>query len=224
MESSSLHIEPNFYLDHLDIEGDKKMEWISYNYDNLIIYRENFKDPVSFQLPISNNDRLHYGLKQVSDTQNELYFQKGDQYFLYSYFKNPFFNFKYLFYVGIFLVISGLVFLLMKLQKIRMQKQRAIENEIAELQIKAIKNQVDPHFVFNAINTISEMTLMDNKLEAHDFICRYSDFMRNTLQSSDKVSTTLKEEIDYAENFIKLQKIRYQNKFDYQIDIDKIST
>ena len=118
--------------------------------------------------------------------------------------------FKYVVYIGVFLIISGLVFLIMKLQKIRMQKQRAIEKEIAELQIKAIKNQVDPHFVFNAINTISEMTLTDNKLEADDFICRFSDFMRNTLQSSDKISTTLKEELEFSENFIKLQKIRYQ--------------
>ena len=89
------------------------------------------------------------------------------------------------------------------------------------MQLKTIKNQVDPHFVFNAINTISEMTLMDNKLEADKFITRFSGFMRETLNHSDKIVTSLKEEIDYTENFIKLQQIRYNYSFDLEINIDK---
>ena len=218
---NSIDIGLNSNLNSLDLDADGKMEFIVNSNKNIIIYRENFNNQVSIEVPEGINQKFHYSLRQLSATHNDLYFQKGDTFYIYSYGENPLFILKYVVYLGIFLLISGLVFLIMKLQKIRMQKQRAIENEIAELQIKAIKNQVDPHFVFNAINTISEMTLMDNKLEADDFICRYSDFMRDTLQSSDKISTTLKEELEYSENFIKLQKIRYQNKFDYQIDIDK---
>jgi LytS/YehU family sensor histidine kinase len=113
------------------------------------------------------------------------------------------------------------VWLIQKGQNLRNAKQRAIETEIAELQLKTIKNQVDPHFVFNAINTISEMTLMDNKLEADRFISRFSGFMRDTLQHSDKIATTLIDELDYVENFINLQRLRFNNAFDYTISIDK---
>ena len=218
---NSIEIGLNSNVYSHDLDADGKMEFIVNSNKNVTIYRENFSNQVSIEVPEGINQKFHYGLRQRSAIQNDLYFQKGNTFYIYSYIKNVLYIIKYVVYLGIFLLISGLVFLIMKLQKIRMQKQRAIENEIAKLQIKAIKNQVDPHFVFNAINTISEMTLMDDKLEADDFICRYSDFMRDTLQSSDKISTTLKEEIDYAENFIKLQKTRFQNNFDYQIDIDR---
>ena len=45
--------------------------------------------------------------------------------------------------------------------------------------------------------------------------------MRQTLQSSDKISATLKDELEYTENFIKLQQIRYNQRFDYTIQLDK---
>jgi len=103
-----------------------------------------------------------------------------------------------------------------------MEKQRVIEDQISKLQIKTIKNQVDPHFVFNAVNTISEMMLTDDKLEADRFISKFSKLMRETLQKSDKISTTLQEELNYVENYIQLQQIRFSNSFTYKIkkDID----
>ncbi len=115
----------------------------------------------------------------------------------------------------------GLVLLIEKGQNIRNEKQRLIETEIAELQLKTIKNQVDPHFVFNAINTLSELHLMDNKLEADQFIVEFSDLMRKTLSQSDKISTELETEIKYVENYLRLQRIRLNNTFSYAIKIDK---
>ena len=53
------------------------------------------------------------------------------------------------------------------------------------------------------------MTLVDDKLEVDRFINRFANFMRNTLAHSDKISTTIKEEINYTEDFIKLQQIRF---------------
>ena len=116
----------------------------------------------------------------------------------------------------------GLILLILK-RKLKQNKKRlAIEKEIAQLQIKTIKNQVDPHFVFNAINTISSMILSDEKLIADDFICKFSDLMRKTLNGSDKIAHTLKEELDYVETFIQLQQVRFNFSFDYEFNIDKL--
>lgn len=222
-EMVSVNVDPNYALYCIDIDKVGEKEWLSISKDqtSILIYRANFKFPVAFQIPKASDEKLNFGLKQISKTKNEICFQKGNEYFVYSYFEDPFYPFRYLIYLGVFLLVLASVWLIQIAQKIRMEKQRAIERQIAELQIKTIKNQVDPHFVFNAINTISEMTLTDNKIEADNFICKFSDFMRGTLQNSDKISCTLKEEIDYVENFIQLQKIRYNNSFDYQINIDK---
>ena len=217
-------IEKKVVLDYFDVNGDGMKEWIAFHSDNqkVTIYDPNFDEGISFKFSDINGSQPKYcGLRQLSTTESQMYFQKGNVLKLFSYERNPIYSFQYLIYLGIYGVILGLVWLIIKGQKIREAKRRAIENEISELQIKTVKNQVDPHFVFNAINTISEMTLTDNKIEADNFICRFSDFMRQTLQSSDKISTTLKEELEYTENFIKLQQIRYDQSFDYTIRLDQ---
>lgn len=219
---SSFFVKPNSLLYPFDIENDGKKEWISIESDQktVTIFDENFEFPMSFKVPSTSNQKLTPRLKQIAFNQNELYFSEGNNYYLYKYFKNPLYNFRYLIYLATFLIILGVVWVIRKGQQLKMEKQRAIENQIAQLQIKTINNQIDPHFVFNAINTISEMTLMENKLEADDFICKFSDFMRGSLKNSDKIISTLEEEINFTENFIKLQRIRFNEGFDYNITIE----
>lgn len=221
-ELSSNFIEQKSMIYPFDIDEDGKTEWLEKSKDQkrITIYQNNFKDPIEFQIPYLSDNELRHGLKQVGIKEHEIYFQRGNYHYVYKYGENPLYFLRYLIYVGIFLIILGLVWLIMKGQKIRMENQRAIEKQISELQIKTIKNQVDPHFVFNAVNTISEMMLIDDKVEADRFISKFSKLMRETLQNSDKISTTLQEELDYVENYIQLQKIRFSNSFEYKIKKD----
>ena len=221
-ELSSVALPPFSEWYGIDINTDGTKEWLRVSIDKskFSIYPENFKDPVSFKMENSDDGRLFYGIKKTVEG-DQFYLQRGSFCYLFSYGENKYYYLNFLTMPGIYLVILGLVLLIIKGHKIKTEKQRAIEIQISELQIKTIKNQVDPHFVFNAINTISEMMLTDNKLEADNFICRFSDLMRGTLQNSDKIICSLHEEIEYTENFIQLQQIRFNNKFDYQLTLDK---
>ncbi|WP_431158131.1 sensor histidine kinase [Winogradskyella poriferorum] len=206
-----------------DFDGDGEDEWICHDGGgkNFLISREDLCESTKIEIPISENSvRRSYGVKSVDSGQNQLYFQNGSSIFYFTYGKNPSAVFKYPIYGSMYLGVLGILLLVVRGQKNIEANKRAIEKEISELQLKTVKNQVDPHFVFNAINTISEMTLTDNKLEADNFISKFSNFMRQTLKQSDKISTTLKQELSYTENFIKLQQIRLKNKFDYDIQID----
>jgi len=214
---------PNSHLFKIDIDKDGENEWLvkSMNNIDLSIYRNNFKDKVSFKLPNEAKDLVFYGLKQDTHTKDEIYFQKGYDFFVYKYAKNPYNNLKYLFYLALFLVVNALVWLIIKGQKLRTEKHLAIEKEITQLQIKTIKNQVDPHFVFNAINTISGLMLNDDKYLANEFIGNFSDLMRSALQNSDKITSTLEEEINYVKKYILLQQVRFDQQFQYTITIAK---
>jgi hypothetical protein len=219
---SIMPIEHSYFY-YLDLNNDGVREWLDLerNTGKVSIYTSDFKNTVKVQLPSANGYPIFYGLKRLDDTKSLLHLQQGNWSYLYDYKYNTLYPLKYVIYVLVYLSVLVLVWLIQKGQNLRNAKQRAIETEIAELQLKTIKNQVDPHFVFNAINTISEMTLMDNKLEADRFISRFSGFMRDTLQHSDKIATTLIDELDYVENFINLQRLRFNNAFDYTISIDK---
>jgi hypothetical protein len=222
-ELLNFSVPPNGFLYSLDIDEDAYKEWV-YIHDDLTsvtIFEEDFQNQVSFNVPSKSTAGLVPAIKYSSEKVKELFFREGNNYHLYSYSSNPWFYLKYVSYGAIFLLIFGFVWLMRKGMQLKLEKQRAIEDQISELQIKTINNQIDPHFVFNAINTISEMTLLDNKIEADDFICKFSDFMRGSLNHSDKIITSLEEEIEFVENFIQLQKIRYSNRFDYSITIDQ---
>ena len=208
-------------IEDLDCDGNAEFIFNSYNSSLTSILNKKTNEVIEFELTNTTNGLFHSSIIVDSINSKSLYMQKDDRWFIVKYFKNPRYWLKIPFYFGIFILILFLEYLIIKGQKIKDKKKKAIENQIFELQIKTIKNQVDPHFVFNAINTISEMMLMDNKTEADKFICNFSDLMRKTLHSSDKISQSLNDELIYIENFIQLQKLRYNNCFDYKIEIEK---
>ncbi len=223
-EIQNLRIPLSNAIYQFDILNNEAPEWLILPKDasKTTIYDSNFQHPVTFFTTSDSlqGDNLNVGLKLLVNGRKQIFIQNGNYVDYISYKKNPLYYFQYGIYAAIYFGVLGLVLLVLKGQRIRDEKRRAIEKQISELQIKTIKNQVDPHFVFNAMNTISEMTLIDNKLEADKFIGQFSNFMRDTLKHSDKITTTLKEELAYTENFIKLQQIRFNQSFKYTINID----
>ncbi|WP_422104047.1 sensor histidine kinase [Winogradskyella sp.] len=213
-------IDPYSNLYFYDLNADHIKEWIAIK-DNteIAVYSEGFTHRVALKFEDNIYKTLSTKVNAIGDGKSQVAVKKGAYARLYAYKTNPLYVLQYLIYVMIFLCLTVLVWTIQKGQRIKIERQQTIEKEIAELQLKTIKNQVDPHFVFNAINTISEMTLMDNRLEADALICRFSGFMRDTLKHSDKISTTLKEELHYVENFIKLQQLRFSNAFTYSIEV-----
>ncbi len=215
ISTKELSYSGNLY--QIKLKHFSEMLWIQYNLNQkqIVLYQSNFQYPVVAKIPFELNKPL-IGAKENIDMSQIHIWQNGKSYLL-EYKENPLFAMQLGIYILLYLGMLLLVCLIQQGQHIRLEKQRAIEIEIAELQLKTMKNQVDPHFVFNAINTISEMTLMDNKLEADALISRFSGFMRDTLRHSDKITTTLQEELNYVENFINLQRLRLNNSFDYEI-------
>lgn len=209
------------FIFYYDIDRDNKKELIAISpiENKLYIYRNDLKSYIKTDRPI--DFVKGFGINEVSLNEHHFFFSHNNKISHYKYGKNKYYIFKYLSYVLLYILVLGVVYLIIRGQEFREKKKRSIEKEILDLQLKNIKNQVDSHFVFNALNTISEMSLSGNKLELDNFIIGYSKFMRTTLEHSDKISTTVKEELDYVENFIKLQQLKLKDRFSYKIDIQK---
>ncbi|PQJ79565.1 sensor histidine kinase [Polaribacter porphyrae] len=208
------------YIHYIDINNDGTKEWVSFKNINkdIVFYSSNFKTKTKKR--IYGNYLRDYGVKYSNSGKKYFFIVHDSDLSYFEYNKNKFYNLRYIIYLTIYLIILLVVFIIIKGQQYRDKKKKELEKNILDLQLKNIKNQVDSHFVFNAINTISEMSLSDNKLELDKFIGSYSKFMRSTLENSDKIATTIKEELDYVENFLQLQQIKLNHKFDYYIYID----
>ena len=106
------------------------------------------------------------------------------------------------------------------LEKEREEKlMMEFDKQIAEAQLTALNAQMNPHFIFNCMNSIQKYILKNEKAKDLDFLQHFSELMRSVLDSSTKTKITLDEEISMLEKYILLEQQRLDHKFDYHIDI-----
>jgi len=98
-------------------------------------------------------------------------------------------------------------------------KQRKIANNL--LSLKALKSQMNPHFIFNALNSVNNYIALNDERQANKYLTDFSMLMRMVLDVSDKDFITLAEEVKLISLYLKLEHQRFQEKFDYTINIDK---
>jgi two-component system, LytTR family, sensor histidine kinase AlgZ len=89
-----------------------------------------------------------------------------------------------------------------------------------EAQLKALKAQVNPHFLFNSLNSISALTTVDPS-RARDMCIRLSDFLRNSLRLGERVSIPFGEELVLAGNYLSVEQIRFGERLKVKQDFDE---
>jgi len=119
------------------------------------------------------------------------------------------------------LLFSYLLYVLIHYFYRRNRKKIELENELNRLQQQSIQSQLYPHLLFNAVSATGSVIYKENKEKAYDFVVKLSKFMRNALKDSQKLYKTIDEEMIFVESYLQIQKIRFAERFDYQITIDK---
>jgi LytS/YehU family sensor histidine kinase len=115
-------------------------------------------------------------------------------------------------------------------QKIRNQKIISEKNEeikvtkyqqaMAALEMKALRAQMNPHFIFNCMNSINRMILGGENEDASKYLSKFSKLIRLTLENSEKSMISLEDELALVEAYIQLESIRFKGKINYKIDVD----
>jgi len=204
-----------------DINGDKKDELIFYGKkDNeFIITQNNLKNPVSVKIPYTNNC-CHFAVKKEGEKKIFLFTHTENITATYTYKKNQLYVFRYPLYVGLFGVLWFVVWLIKYFQAKILHQQYERQQKISELQLKSVKNQIEPHFTFNLLNSISSLLYKEDIDKANDIIVKYSKLLRSSLVYSDRIIISLSEEINYIENYLEIEKYRLEDKFTYTIETD----
>ncbi len=95
-----------------------------------------------------------------------------------------------------------------------------LEKQMLELEQKALRMQMNPHFIFNALNTIKGYYSEGDDVKAGSYIAKFSKLLRMLLNTEGQ-NTTLDNEIEMLRLYVELTRIRYHEKFDYAIEVDK---
>ncbi|MDG1333043.1 MAG: two-component regulator propeller domain-containing protein [Crocinitomicaceae bacterium] len=127
--------------------------------------------------------------------------------------------------IGGGLLIAGAIFLLIlrrsKRKGIEERRKLEMENQIMELERKALRLQMNPHFIFNAFNSIQSLVGTDKEDDARYYLAKFSRLMRSILDNSGKSLITLQEEIETLENYLMIEKFCNGNRFDYTVNFDQ---
>lgn len=101
------------------------------------------------------------------------------------------------------------------------QKKLQLEKEVVELEQKALRLQMNPHFIFNALNSIQSQIGTDNEQTARYYLAKFSRLMRQILDNSRNTSISLEEEVSTLENYLLIEKFCNGDRFDYTIKVDE---
>jgi len=124
---------------------------------------------------------------------------------------------------GILLVIGLSIWLsVRRYKKVNRRKQEQIElaNRLLELETKAIRTQMNPHFVFNSLNTLHRFILETRMEDAEKYLTKFSILLRKLIESSTSDKITLQEEIEILQGYLAIEKMRFSNSFEYEIKVD----
>lgn len=87
--------------------------------------------------------------------------------------------------------------------------------------MSALRAQMNPHFIFNSLNSIQHLILNNDKVSALKYLSSFGKLARNVLESSNEALVTLTDEIETIRSYLELESLRFDNGFEYSIEIDK---
>jgi tetratricopeptide (TPR) repeat protein len=120
----------------------------------------------------------------------------------------------------IYSLIGGfLLMILLAYFMFRNIKQQKLANNL--LALKSMRSQMNPHFIFNALNSVNSFIAVNDERNANRYLTEFSALMRAVLENSDEDFIPLTKEIELLELYVKLEHNRFKEKFDYTITVDE---
>ncbi len=145
----------------------------------------------------------------------------------FSFEVKPPFWFTWWFYLLCCILVVGTIWMAIHLKAKKEEDERATQlildkSKMMKLEQQALNSSMNRHFIFNALNSIQYYINRQDKISANKYLSSFAKLVRKNLDSSLVNEIYLDDEIERISLYLKLEEMRFQNKFDYSIDIDKM--
>jgi tetratricopeptide (TPR) repeat protein len=124
-------------------------------------------------------------------------------------------------YTGLFVLSLAIGILLFSRSKINAKRRISeMNHKIAEITQANLRQQMNPHFIFNTLNSIQYYMYQHDKLATNNYLTKFSSLMRKVLENSQHTSIPLRDELEALTLYLELEMIRFKDKFDFEIKVD----
>ena len=219
--NTSICLDGLQYITSSQLDNKEFIEYIFYDNDmnELVVMRKNYSQATHYNIMDENLefDKLdirHGDVFQIV-LPGEVYFNR------LSYEPTSWIWLKYPIWFAIIALINLIVWFRYQLKQKRQLRLKAIERKITDLQLKNFRNQLDPHFTFNALNVIGSVIYKEDRDVAYDYFTRFTRLMRSSLADSTKTTRELQAELQFTSDYLEFQKYRFKDKFDFEIKVDE---
>lgn len=137
----------------------------------------------------------------------------------FSFTINPPFWQTWWFYLLVGLMIIGFVSVAFSLRIRHIRKKAALENAVVTSKLTALRSQMNPHFLFNALNSIQELVLSKDTKNAIRYLGTFSGLTRKILENSAKETVRLSEELDMLNQYLELEKLRFGDSIQIKVEV-----
>lgn len=96
----------------------------------------------------------------------------------------------------------------------------SISKKNKKIALQSLRREMNPHFIFNSLNSVNQFIAQNNELEANKYLSSYSRLMRNIMENSNKDFITLTTELAQLKEYLELEHMRFRDKFTYKIIVD----
>jgi two-component system sensor histidine kinase YesM len=97
----------------------------------------------------------------------------------------------------------------------------SIKTKNKKIALQSLRREMNPHFIFNSLNSVNQFIAQNNELEANKYLTSYSNLMRNMMETSNKDFITLTNELEQIKKYLDLEHLRFQDKFVFEIVVDE---
>lgn len=136
----------------------------------------------------------------------------------------PFWKTWWFFLLSVVLLTSS-IYSFYKLKTNQIKKEEALKTfyakQLAEVEMKALRAQMNPHFIFNSLNSVQKFILKNDSFSASQYLTKFSRLIRLILDHSNQNYVLLQNEIDLLKIYIEIEDLRFDKNFDYEISIDE---
>lgn len=117
--------------------------------------------------------------------------------------------------------LIGAVILLLLLFTLIVKAFYAIKKKNRKIALQSLRREMNPHFIFNSLNSVNQFISQNKELEANKYLTNYSQLMRNMMVNSNNDFVTLTNEMEQLQKYLDLEHLRFHDKFDYKIEVDE---
>lgn len=134
--------------------------------------------------------------------------------------ETPFWQ-RWWFYIFLIVAVSGIVALLFMVRIGFIKRRAELKNKVTASQLTALKSQMNPHFLFNTLNSLQDLILKHDIKNSNFYLNKFSMLMREILDVSGKEEISLSREIEILDTYLELEKLRFGDDFKFEIKIDE---